>query len=151
MLPALLLYPSSKLSRLKPTDPVRFSLYVYVRSGFSALKVKIDISIITVIVLFGLTTRCFLFPRRLANAIKVMLTISIYICYALSNFVAFDIMWRTAQKKFKIKTRKTLWSLGLRTLIVMTTCKYRAVGLEINTFWKTFRYTATDSRVKKYF
>lgn len=93
---------------------------------FLALKFKIYVLI--VIILFGLTMNefytLFFFPRRLANAIKVMLTISIYICYALSNFVAFDIMWRSFQKEFKIKTRKTLWSLGLRTLIVMTTCKY---------------------------
>lgn len=63
------------------------------------------------------------FPYRIAQGIQMLLSTAIYICYALSNYVAFDIVWSGIKKGIKDES-KIFWEYGLRTGIVLTTCKY---------------------------
>ncbi|XP_050432497.1 proton-coupled amino acid transporter-like protein CG1139 isoform X1 [Adelges cooleyi] len=57
----------------------------------------------------------------LAQVVKLLLSISIYICYALSNYVAFDIMWKSLETKMEKNENKIWWEYALRTSIVMVT------------------------------
>ncbi|XP_050540820.1 proton-coupled amino acid transporter-like protein CG1139 isoform X2 [Daktulosphaira vitifoliae] len=57
----------------------------------------------------------------LAQLVKLMLSISIYICYALSNYVAFDIIWESLESKMEKNEYKIWWEYALRISIVLVT------------------------------
>ncbi|XP_025408112.1 proton-coupled amino acid transporter-like protein CG1139 isoform X2 [Sipha flava] len=57
----------------------------------------------------------------LAQVVKLLLSLSIYICYALSNYVAFDILWKGFEHKMEKNEHKICWEYALRTSIVITT------------------------------
>jgi len=61
---------------------------------------------------------------RLSQVVKLLLSLSIYICYALSNYVAFDILWKGVEQKMEKNENRICWEYALRTSIVIITCKY---------------------------
>lgn len=61
---------------------------------------------------------------RLSQVVKLLLSISIYTTYALSNYVAFDILWKGIEQKMEKNEHKLFWDYALRTTIVIVTCKF---------------------------
>ncbi|CAH0390786.1 unnamed protein product [Bemisia tabaci] len=58
----------------------------------------------------------------LAQSVKLMLAASIYMCYALSCYVAFDLMWNGwIAAKLEKNEHKTFWEYVTRTSIVLVT------------------------------
>ncbi|VVC32157.1 Amino acid transporter, transmembrane domain [Cinara cedri] len=57
----------------------------------------------------------------LSHVVKLLLSVSIYICYALSNYVAFDIIWKGVEQKMEKNEHTICWEYVLRTSIVITT------------------------------
>ena len=59
---------------------------------------------------------------------KILYSVSIYISYALSNFVTFDILWTNWIKlKYTDMKNKVVWEYVMRTGIVLLTCKYISI------------------------
>lgn len=69
----------------------------------------------------------FSFALRLAQVVKLLLSFSIYMCYALSNYVAFDILWKGFEHKMEKNQHKICWEYALRTSIVIVTCKQNII------------------------
>lgn len=57
----------------------------------------------------------------LSQVVKLLLSLSIYICYALSNYVAFDILWKGVEQKMEKNENRICWEYALRTSIVIIT------------------------------
>lgn len=53
-----------------------------------------------------------------------MLCFSAYISYALSHYVAFNIVWKDVEQRIPATRNKIYWEYGLRVLMVFVTCKY---------------------------
>lgn len=64
------------------------------------------------------------FIFRLSCAVKILLSVSIYIGYALSNYVAFEILWSKIEKRIvDNNTSKIYWEYTIRIGVVCVTCK----------------------------
>lgn len=61
--------------------------------------------------------------RRLSQLVKVCLSLSIYINYALSNYVAFSIIWNDVEPLMEKFKYKVYVEFALRTALVLVTCK----------------------------
>lgn len=57
----------------------------------------------------------------LSQVVKILLSLSIYMCYALSNYVTFDIIWKGIEQKMEKNENKICWDYALRTAIVIVT------------------------------
>ncbi|CAH1713516.1 proton-coupled amino acid transporter-like protein CG1139 isoform X1 [Aphis gossypii] len=57
----------------------------------------------------------------LSQVVKLLLSISIYFTYALSNYVAFDIVWKGMEQKMEKNENRICWEYALRTSIVIVT------------------------------
>lgn len=58
----------------------------------------------------------------MAQCIKVMFAIAIFITYALQAYVPVEITW-TTYLDHRIKKNKLFWEYVVRTLVTLTTCK----------------------------
>lgn len=97
---------------------------------------------------FALTFR---FDFSLSNSVRVLYSGSIFITYALSCYVAFDILWINSIKQ-KIADSKNLvfWEYIVRTGIASFTCKYYTFAVwgyvtlqfKVNVFTIWFRFLA---------
>jgi len=59
----------------------------------------------------------------MAQSIKIMFAVAIFITYALQAYVPVEIMWNT-YLHHRIQNRKILWEYVCRTLVTLATCKY---------------------------
>lgn len=63
--------------------------------------------------------------EKLAQSVKLMLAMAIYCTYALSQYVAFDLLWNNIIEPKLEKTKmKIIYEYGVRTTIVIITCEY---------------------------
>ena len=60
---------------------------------------------------------------RMAQSIKIMFAIAIFITHALQGYVPVDIIWNTYLDQ-KIQKRKIFWEYVCRTVITLATCKF---------------------------
>lgn len=61
---------------------------------------------------------------RLAQAVKLMLALAIYITHPLQMYVAVDITWNQYLGSFKEQNKHPLiWDYVIRTVLVALTCK----------------------------
>lgn len=62
----------------------------------------------------------------MAQMVKGMLALAIYITHGLVCYVAIDIAWNVyVEKKLGENSNRMLWEYMVRTFIVMITCEYR--------------------------
>lgn len=59
----------------------------------------------------------------MAQSIKIMFAIAIFITYALQAYVPVEIMWKTYLDR-RIPSRKLLWEYVCRTAVTLATCEY---------------------------
>lgn len=59
----------------------------------------------------------------MAQSIKIMFAIAIFITHALQGYVPVDIIWNTYLDQ-KIQKRKIFWEYVCRTIITLSTCKF---------------------------
>lgn len=89
------------------------------------LKLNIEPDWIIIIIIVALNF-------RLSCIVKICLSFSIYIGYALSNYVAFEIIWGEFEKRIVDNDApKIYWEYTIRIGIVFGTCKYI-----VNERWK---------------
>lgn len=62
----------------------------------------------------------------MAQSIKIMFAIAIFITYALQAYVPVEIIWNTYVCK-RVKNRKIFWEYVCRTCVTLVTCKYRSI------------------------
>jgi solute carrier family 36 (proton-coupled amino acid transporter) len=61
---------------------------------------------------------------RLAQGVKIMFSLAIFITYALQAYVPVDIIWNNyLDAKFAKNPFKLYIELGVRTVLVLITCK----------------------------
>jgi len=58
----------------------------------------------------------------MAQSIKIMFAIAIFITYALQAYVPVEILW-TTYLDHRIQNRKILWEYVCRTFVTLVTCK----------------------------
>lgn len=62
---------------------------------------------------------------RMAQVVKVMLALAIFVTYGLQCYVAVDIAWNEyLGVKFDQSKRQLFWEYFTRTCLVLVTCKY---------------------------
>lgn len=67
----------------------------------------------------------FYFNSRLAQVVKVMLALAIFVTYGLQCYVAVDIAWNEyLGVKFEQNKRQLFWEYFTRTGLVLVTCEY---------------------------
>mgnify|MGYP004595028389 CR=1 FL=1 len=59
----------------------------------------------------------------MAQVIKIIFAINIWISYSLQGYVTADIVWNKYLSKHTKESRRTLYELLIRAAIVMLTCK----------------------------
>lgn len=67
----------------------------------------------------------------MAQSIKIMFAIAIFITYALQAYVPVEILW-TTYLDHRIQNRKLLWEYVCRTVVTLVTCKWRYCQILIN-------------------
>lgn len=85
-----------------------------------------------------LKSTCILLHYRLTNAVKILYSVSIYISYALSNFVSFDILWTNwieVKYEYTDLNQKILWEYVVRTGIALLTSKYNLCWSRLTIVW----------------
>lgn len=65
---------------------------------------------------------CFLF--RLAQSVKIIISLGILLTYSLQFYIAVDIMWPNVQYLIGPVKYPVLAESGFRALLVVVTCKY---------------------------
>ena len=61
--------------------------------------------------------------HSMAQSIKIMFAIAIFITHALQGYVPVEIIWHTYLDQ-KIQKRKIFWEYVCRTIITLATCKF---------------------------
>lgn len=74
---------------------------------------------------------------RLAQLVKVMIAVAIFITYSLQFYVPMEIIWKSVKHRFTSK--QTLYEILLRILIVICTGKYHI--LNITSMYCTYMYS----------
>lgn len=69
--------------------------------------------------------------HSLANLIKMLLVASISICYVLSNYVTFDILWKAIDLEKTSYCQHITYEFGLRTILLLAICKYTQITKNI--------------------
>lgn len=71
------------------------------------------------------------FSYSMAQSIKIMFAIAIFITYALQAYVPVEILW-TTYLNHRVRTCKLFWEYVCRTIVTLVTCEYRSISADIN-------------------
>lgn len=82
-------------------------------STFIFLSSTLQFRLIEILLLFD----------RMAQSIKVMFAIAIFITYALQAYVPVEIAWST-YIDHRVKENKVFWEYVIRTIVTLATCEY---------------------------
>lgn len=80
----------------------------------------------------------------MAQSIKIMFAIAIFITHALQGYVPVDIIWNTYLDQ-KIQKRKIFWEYVCRTIITLSTCKFCWLNVFFN-----ITFEVNNTEIMKY-
>lgn len=64
-----------------------------------------------------------LLVSRLAESVRLMMALSIFLSYALQFYVPIDIAWPAIKAKIPTERMQVIWEYIFRTVLVIITCK----------------------------